>query len=140
LSQIGGGKGANQAAGIAKLLQGTSRRVQYCGQFGNDSHAPMLADKLRATGCDTSLCHTVDGATGQAFIILYTGGDNSVILVGGANQNWPSQLYDDLKQAIVNAAVVVLQREIPQRINTLVAQVALYVAYTLTHYCMAMMI
>jgi sugar/nucleoside kinase (ribokinase family) len=71
-----------------------------------------------------SLCSSVEGATGQAFVVLYTGGENSVILVGGANQNWPRELPNELKEALASSSIVVLQREIPQRVNTAVAQVA----------------
>jgi ribokinase len=49
-------------------------------------------------------------------------GENSIIIVGGANQSgW--QLSDDVKAAIAGAGAILLQREVPEAVNIEVAQV-----------------
>lgn len=50
-------------------------------------------------------------------------GENSIIIVGGANQaSW--QLSESAKQLVQRAGAVLLQREIPEAVNTEVAQLA----------------
>lgn len=49
-------------------------------------------------------------------------GENSIIIVGGANQA-PWQLTDAAQSAIKSAGAVLLQREIPEHVNLQVAQV-----------------
>ncbi len=115
-----GGKGANQAAAAARL--GFSTR--FAGHLGTDPFASALRDALRDTGADTTLLTEVPGPTGQAFILLQRGGENSIILVGGANQEWPDGLSPALDQAIRGAGALLLQREIPEAINLAATQAA----------------
>ena len=37
---------------------------------------------------------------GQAYILLQKGGQNSIIIVGGANQYWPDNLRSEVQNAI----------------------------------------
>lgn len=46
------------------------------------------------------------------------------MLVGGANQSWPQDLPSPLAAAVREAAVVMLQREVPDRVNLEVARAA----------------
>jgi sugar/nucleoside kinase (ribokinase family) len=55
------------------------------GQVGTDAYAPMLRSALNECGVDTSKLTEVDGSSGIAFIMLQPGGENSIVLVGGAN-------------------------------------------------------
>ena len=96
----------------------------WVGRYGNDAHASMLRDVLRGNGVRDELSGVADVPSGQAFILLQRGGENSIILVAGANHSWPDTLAPELTQAIQTAAVVMLQREIPERINILVAKTA----------------
>lgn len=121
-----GGKGSNQAAAAGKLLGAhhPTLCVQFAGQFGNDTHGKALKDALESASVDTRLAGYPDCPSGQAFVFVYPDGDNSIVIVGGANRAWPEELPAALSDAIKSAAIVLLQCEIPQRINARVAETA----------------
>ncbi len=100
-----GGKGANQAAAAARLGYPTF----FVGQVGKDDpNAGLLKDAL--TKCGVNLAHVkeVDGPCGTALILLQKGGENSIIIVGGANQAaW--QLSDAVHDVLKSAGAVLLQ-------------------------------
>jgi ribokinase len=104
-----GGKGANQAAAAARLGLPT----RFAGRFGSDAFAAPLRTALAATGADLSPSRDVPGPTGQAFILLQQGGENSIVLVGGANRAWEATPRFDL----AGAGALLLQREIPEAVN-----------------------
>jgi ribokinase len=58
--------------------------------------------------------------TGQAFIYSYPSGDNSIVIVGGANQSF-SKIPDAWVAAVKQADVVLMQREVPEWANTFLA-------------------
>lgn len=104
-----GGKGANQAAAAARLAYPT----WFAGHLGRDAFsAPMRAAVLEA-GADDRLLTEVDAPTGQAFILLQKGGENSIIVAAGANSLWPTGLDPAVAAAIPQAGAVLLQRETP---------------------------
>lgn len=114
-----GGKGANQAAAAAKLGYAT----YFVGQIGDDANAVPLKDSLVRCGVNISHLKDLKGSTGTAIILLQTSGENSIIIVGGANQaQW--QLSDATKQLLKTAGAILLQREIPESVNTEVAEIA----------------
>jgi ribokinase len=120
IETVPGGKGANQAAAAARAGYPT----YFIGQFGKDDpNATLLRGAL--TDCDVDLSHSQDvpGPCGTALILLQAGGENSIIIVGGANQAaW--KLPDGVKQLLAGAGAVLLQREIPESVNLEVAQLA----------------
>lgn len=115
-----GGKGANQAAAAAKLGYTT----QFVGQVGRDAYAPMLRTSLANCGVDVSKLHSIEGSSGLAFIMLQPSGENSIVLVGGANTSEEWQIEDDVTAAIQSAGAVLLQREIPETVNVIFAKLA----------------
>jgi len=115
-----GGKGANQAAAAAKLGYPT----QFVGQVGRDAYAPMLRTALADCGVDTTKLHSIEGSSGLAFIMLQPSGENSIVLVGGANTSEEWQIEDDVTAAIQSAGAVLLQREIPETVNVIFAKLA----------------
>jgi len=114
-----GGKGANQAAAAARLGQPTA----FAGQVGDDAYAASLRAALIGAGVDTALLAAVPGASGQAFILLQAGGENSIIVAGGANQAW-SELPPAAIARFPDAGAVLLQREVPDAINVVAANLA----------------
>lgn len=76
-----GGKGANQAA--AASLAGA--RATIVGCLGRDDHADRLRAALSGRRVDVSLLRTVDGPCGQAHITVDAGGENTIVVVPGAN-------------------------------------------------------
>jgi len=124
-SAVAGGKGANQAVAAAKLSAGSGRRVQFVCQFGNDAHTQMLKDVLTQNGVDISLCGSdATKPSGQGFVLLEADGAVSSVVVGGANVAWTEEHAYALKDAIGGAGAVLLQREIPEQINEIVAKLA----------------
>jgi len=121
-----GGKGSNQAAAAGKIIGANHPMLaaRFAGQFGNDTHGQALKTALQDSGVDTALAGHPDCPSGQAFVFVYPDGDNSIVIVGGANRAWPEQLPAALTDAIKSAAIVLLQCEIPERINALVAKTA----------------
>lgn len=120
-----GGKGANQAAAAARLLstEGSLRAALVC-QFGNDTHAQALQSALQGADVDITLAGHPAVPSGQAFVFVYPDGDNSIVIVGGANATWPSALPQPVVDAVQRAAIVLLQTEIPAEVNYEVAKVA----------------
>ena len=122
-----GGKGANQAVAAARLVAG-SRPVRFVGQFGGDSHASMLEQELVANGVDVSLSgRHPDLPSGTGIVMLSPGGEASSVVVGGANSAWPEnddELVSTMVRATRGAAVVLLQREVPDRVNLAAAAAA----------------
>lgn len=114
-----GGKGANQAAAAAKLGCPT----RFAGHIGSDAFAGPLRAELRAAGADDALLATVPGPTGQAYILLQRGGENSIIVAAGANYAW-SGLDQAIAAAIPSAGALLLQREIPEGISIAAARAA----------------
>lgn len=119
---LAGGKGANQAACGAKLLYPT----YFVGRLGEDAHGKLIADAL-GDGCGVHLDYVrsvTDEPTGHAVVMLQSDGQNSIIIVGGANMKaWPEKMTDDDLVIVRNAGIVLLQREIPDSINIQVAKV-----------------
>ncbi|CAG9335247.1 unnamed protein product [Blepharisma stoltei] len=115
-----GGKGANQAA-AASLLGGSTF---FLGQVGNDAAGGMLKSELSSRGVNIENINTLsDTPSGQAIIILLTTGDNSIIIIGGANMRW-SSLSESIRNTIINCDALLLQREIPDEINIQAARLA----------------
>ena len=66
----------------------------------------------------------MDGPSGQALVFVYPNGDNSIVIIGGANCTWPAALPEAVVAAIESAAIVLLQCEIPAAANALVVKAA----------------
>ena len=75
-----GGKGANAAA--ASAAAGGSTILIGC--VGSDEHAPRLLDILSGFGVTVDVTE-VDGPSGQAYITVDGRGENSIVVVPGAN-------------------------------------------------------
>lgn len=81
LSTQAGGKGANQAASLAKA----GVNVHLAATIGSDGL--WIKNKLESYGVDTSLlCIKDDTFTGTATILLDEKGRNSIVLYGGGNR------------------------------------------------------
>lgn len=105
-----GGKGANQAYGVARL----GGPAHIVGQVGADDHGAWLVEHLRVGGVDTTHVARVPGQpTGVALITIDASGQNHIVIVAGANGVLtPDRLAASLP-AIRAARVILLQLEIP---------------------------
>ena len=118
-----GGKGANQAVAAARL--GAGALVKFVGQFGNDGYARMLEATIVAEGVDVSDSgRSAHMPSGQGIVMLEGDGAVSSVVVGGSNTAWPAGDVARIAGLARGAAVVMLQREIPEEVNEAVVQAA----------------
>ncbi|KAG0455337.1 hypothetical protein HPP92_024629 [Vanilla planifolia] len=116
---LAGGKGANQACCGGRLAHPT----YFVGQIGEDAHGRLIEDALRRGGVRLDYLARVPSApTGFAVVMLEPDGQNSIIIIGGANMcGWPEEVGRKDLELVRSAGLVLLQREIPDHINIQVA-------------------
>ncbi len=107
---IPGGKGANQAVAAA-LLGGDVRMV---GAVGDDPHAGPATSLLRAAGVNLDHVGVHPGPTGLAVVVVDSRGENNIIVIAGANDSMEAAAVEKAAEVISNAAIVVIQGEIPR--------------------------
>ncbi|MDF2613340.1 MAG: rbsK [Clostridia bacterium] len=108
--QAAGGKGANQADAIAKL----GGKVAMIGRVGNDQFGHTLMKSLECDGVEVSCIQITEGtSTGIATIIVNGDGDNSIIVVPGANFKLTPEDVDDAEVVIKNSDIMIAQLEVP---------------------------
>ncbi|MBE3075411.1 MAG: ribokinase [Actinobacteria bacterium] len=109
LERLAGGKGANQA--VAASAAGAT--VLMVGCVGSDEAGSVYVSRLSALGIDVSgIRAQPDCVTGHALITVDEAGENSIVVVAGANA---AVTVDDLAVlgSVGPADVVLLQLEIP---------------------------
>ncbi|SDS74638.1 ribokinase [Corynebacterium timonense] len=104
-----GGKGANQAVAAARL----GSDVRMVGAVGSDAYADTALEHLRAAGVDLSAVTAEPGATGLAVITVSDDGENTIIVVPGANASLDDARVTASADPIAAADIVLLQGEIP---------------------------
>jgi ribokinase len=104
-----GGKGANQAVAAARL----GYPVHMVGKVGDDAYGPALLKNLAAAGVNTSAMETTAGPSGLAPIFLSEAGENSIVVVPGANGHVDGADVDRHAVLIRSAGMVLCQFEIP---------------------------
>jgi ribokinase len=115
-----GGKGGNQAYGAAKL----GADVSMLGRIGQDNYGARMRANLESVGCDTRGLKTIDGNSGVALIFLSDTGQNSIIVVSGANDRYtPADVRAD-RALLTGAKLVLLQLENPYDTVTEAAKLA----------------
>jgi ribokinase len=103
-----GGKGANQAL----AAQRAGGQVCFLGAVGDDGHGAQIRELLAADGIDVSGLATVDEPTGTAHIDDDDAGENSIVVVPGANATLQSMSAHH-RETIAAAEVLLLQLELP---------------------------
>lgn len=109
LTHTAGGKGANQA--VAAALQGA--RVAFVGAYGCDAYADVALEFLRSSGVDLAATRELDTNTGFAAIQVSDDGENSIVVVPGANEQVDAAFVSDNGSVIDDAAILLLQGEVP---------------------------
>jgi len=105
-----GGKGANQAVAASRA----GGKVTMAGRIGDDVFSSVLTKSLLEAGVRGDLVRVAQGApTGSAFIILDAKGENSIVVVPGANGTVTKDDVDDIEPVLQNARVLMLQLEVP---------------------------
>ncbi len=109
LQYVPGGKGANQAVAAASL----GGNVTMFGCVGEDAFADRLVENLWRNGVDASHIGRIPGVSSGIAMITVAEGDNSIVVVPGANEYVTPDYLEERKNAILEAGIIVLQNEIP---------------------------
>jgi ribokinase len=104
-----GGKGANQAVAVARLHY----PVAMVGMVGEDVFGQALLDNLAHAGVDTGAVARTSGPSGVAQIQVAEGGQNSIIVVPGANGQVKPAYIHQHERLIRSAGMVLCQLELP---------------------------
>jgi ribokinase len=104
-----GGKGANQAVAASRLGYATS----MVGAVGEDVFGQALLDNLAKAGVNTSAVARVSGPSGVAPILIDEKGQNSIVVVPGANGKMDIAAVDRQSGLIRSAGMVLCQLELP---------------------------
>ena len=104
-----GGKGANQAVAVAKL----GYPVQLIGRLGDDGFGTQLRDHLTRSGVDIAAVRTSPGSSGVAVIVVADTGENSIVVIPGANALLTPQDLDASIDILRSASAVLTQLETP---------------------------
>lgn len=106
-----GGKGANQA--LAARLQGAE--VTFIGAVGSDADAEIALGELRRAGVTLDrVAVEPDTPTGLAIITVSADGENTIVVVPGANGAMTVADAESATVALDEQAIVLLQGELPQ--------------------------
>ena len=104
-----GGKGANQAVAAARL----GAKVYMVGCVGDDDYGRSVINNFKANGVNADYVKTIPGVTTGTAHITLAEGDNSIIVIKGANDLVTPELIDEAWQQIAACDMVMLQHEIP---------------------------
>ncbi|MFK2825701.1 ribokinase [Bacillus sp. B190/17] len=107
---VPGGKGANQAVAAARL----GAEVYMIGCVGGDHYGKAMIKNFHDHGVITKYVETIaEMESGTAHIILAEG-DNSIVVVKGANDAVIPAYVQRAKPIIQQADIVLIQQEIPE--------------------------
>lgn len=102
-----GGKGLNQAVAAARA----GGDVSLVAAIGDDAFGTLLRSAIAVEQIDARCVRTTRDATGIAHITVTEDGENSIVVVAGANED--AQLTDDDIAVLDRATHVMLQLERP---------------------------
>jgi ribokinase len=105
-----GGKGANQAVAAARL----GAEVTLIGQVGEDEAGTQLLAGLESDQINThAVARTSFHHSGLAVVTVDPKGENTIVVIPGANQEVDQVYVHKASQSFAGADVVLLQLEIP---------------------------
>jgi ribokinase len=107
-----GGKGANQAVACAQL--GSS--VAMIGRVGEDEFGTNLRTGMKKSGVDVSGVVLTQGSSGVALITVEESGENSIVIIPGANGQVGMDDLHRLDSTLEGADSLLLQLEIPSEV------------------------
>jgi ribokinase len=108
MTVLPGGKGANQA--VAAALLGAD--VTMIGAVGSDAYAATALSGLGTAGVDVRAVRRTDGGTGVAVVEVSDDGENTIVVLPGANTEVTPDVVAAAADVIRGADVVVVQGEL----------------------------
>ena len=116
-----GGKGANQAVATAKL----GRLTYFVGRVGGDSFGRDLSKGLETFNINTQgVFIDQKSSSGVAMINVETSGENTIIVIPGANGNINEADVTRLQKLLPKTSLLLLQLEIPLKAVEMAAKEA----------------
>ena len=110
MTLVPGGKGANQACAAGRL--GTD--VAMLGAIGDDDYGALQLKSLPEAGVEVGGLLKKEGQnTGTAFITVNKSGNNSIVVVPGANSAFRPEDIEANRELIEQCEIMILQLEIP---------------------------
>ena len=107
---VPGGKGANQSYAIGKM----HGNVAMLGMVGQDTYGERLCENLESVGVDVSRVRKLSGvSTGIAVIGVIPEGDNSILVISGANAYVDKSYIMENMDLLESSDIIVVQLEIP---------------------------
>lgn len=107
---VPGGKGANQAVAAARL----GAEVSMVGCVGDDVYGEIILENLKKNHINTEYVEPVTGTASGTAQITLSEGDNSIIVVKGANDFITPEYVQKAKKVIEESDIVMVQQEIPE--------------------------
>lgn len=104
---VPGGKGLNQAVAASRA----GADVAFIGALGRDDHGEAISALFGSEGIDASVVRRVTAPTGVALINVFDSGDNSIVVVSGANSALRG-LDAPARAAISSASHLMMQFEL----------------------------
>lgn len=107
---VPGGKGANQSYAIGKM----HGNVAMLGMVGQDTYGERLCENLKSVGVDVTRVRKLSGvSTGIAVIGVIPEGDNSILVIPGANAYVDKSYVMENMDLFDSSDIIVVQLEIP---------------------------
>lgn len=114
VNYVFGGKGGNQAVAAARM----GADVHFAGRAGSDRFGDMIRETLGASGTNLTQLQRDHGPSGMSAAIVDENGDYGAVIVSAANLNIAA---DDVVVPD-GTSIVLLQNEIPEEVNLVVAR------------------
>ena len=114
-----GGKGLNQAVAAARA----GARTVFIGALGDDENGRALTGVMADAAINRDLVRHSDLPTGQAFIVVDSGGENVIVVASGANGT-VTRLTETDRKTVAAASVLLMQLELPLDVVSEAATVA----------------
>lgn len=112
--KISGGKGANQAVAAKRC----GAEVSMIAKIGKDENGEILKGKLKENNIDVKyIFEDKKEATGMAFIMVNKGGNNSIIVVPGANMTMDEYEIEASVEKIKESDILIAQFETSEEIT-----------------------
>ena len=116
-----GGKGANQAVMAARL----GAEVRFIARVGDDVFGRDMQDNFRREGIDTTHIRSTAGvSSGVAVITVDDAGQNTLIVIPGANGSLTPADVEAARDSIASADVLLCQMEVPLEANLAAIRIA----------------
>ena len=116
-----GGKGANQAVAVARL----GGEATFISKVGTDANGKMMVEHFAEEGlCTDTVIQDPAVQSGSAWICVGDDGDNSIIVMPGANGAMTIEDLKPFEDAITSSEYLLMQLEVPMAVVEYAADLA----------------